>query len=143
MPSQIFAVLASVSLVGAGLASATETRAFDALPVLGAAGAGAGAGDLCRVDVNRAGTPGSAAVTRQSVGDECICTITTGPSSNNGSAENIVNALLRDRTCDGAPPPAGDAAQAGGGGGGIIGALAGIVSAGGAAVATSGGDSSG
>ena len=143
MSSQIIAAIAAAGLLGAGVASATETRAFAAFPtqLLSAAdglGGGAASGGECRVDVVRSGTPGSANVTRQVFNNgSCVCTITTGPSGNaNGSAEAIVGALLRDRTCDGAPP-AGEmgtqASGAAGGGSGSSGLL--LPLAGGAALA--------
>ena len=144
MSSQIVAGIVAAGLVGAGVASASETRSVSALPsqslmAVDGSGAGAGAGGECRVDVVRSGAPGSADVTRQVFNNgSCVCTITTGPSGNaNGSAEAIVGALLRDRTCDGAPP-AGEmgtqASAAAGGGGGTSGAvLTALVAAGGAA----------
>ena len=144
MSSQITAAIVAFGLVGAGVASANETRSVSALPTqslmaVDGSGAGAGAGGECRVDVVRSGAPGSADVTRQVFNNgSCVCTITTGPSGNaNGSAEAIVGALLRDRTCDGAPP-AGEmgtqASGAAGGGGGTSGAvLTALVAAGGAA----------
>ena len=144
MSSQIVAGIVAAGLVGAGVASASETRSVSALPsqslmAVDGSGAGAGAGGECRVDVVRSGAPGSADVTRQVfTNGSCVCTITTGPSGNaNGSAEAIVGALLRDRTCDGAPP-AGEmgtqASAAAGGGGGTSGAvLTALVAAGGAA----------
>jgi hypothetical protein len=138
--SQVLAVLASVGLIGAGVATAAETRAFDALPVLGAAGAADNA-RLCRVDVIRSGAPGSAAVNRLERDDTCICKITTGPRDTNGSAEDIVNALLRDRTCDGAPPPVAEAAAHGAGG--ASGAIIGVVLAAGVGVALTAGGGGG
>ena len=144
MSSQITAAIAAFGLVGAGVASANETRSVSALPTqslmaVDGIGAGAGAGGECRVDVIRSGTPGSADVTRQVFNNgSCVCTITTGPSGNaNGSAEAIVASLLRDRTCDGAPPAGNLGSQvsgAAGGGGGTSGAvLTALVAAGGAA----------
>ena len=142
MSSQITAAIVAFGLVGAGVASANETRSVSALPtqsLMAVDGIGAGAGGECRVDVIRSGAPGSADVTRQVFNNGgCVCTITTGPSGNaNGSAEAIVASLLRDRTCDGAPP-AGElgsqASGAAGGGGGTSGAvLTALVAAGGAA----------
>ena len=143
MSSQITAAIAAFGLVGAGVASANETRSVSALPTqslmaVDGIGAGAGAGGECRVDLIRSGAPGSADVTRQVFNNGgCVCTITTGPSGNaNGSAEAIVASLLRDRTCDGAPPAGelGQASGAAGGGGGTSGAvLTALVAAGGAA----------
>lgn len=141
MTSQIIAAIAAAGLLGAGVASATETRSFAALPsqVLMAAdglGGGSGAGGQCRVDVVRNGAPGTADITRQVMNNGgCVCTISTGPSGNaNGSAEAIVGALLRDRTCDGAPAPGNSGGQAAGGSGGAAGTvLTVLVAAGGAA----------
>ncbi len=146
MSSQIVAGIVAAGLVGAGVASANETRSVSALPSQSlmavdgiGSGAGQGAGGECRVDVVRSGAPGSADVTRQIFNNgSCVCTITTGPSGNaNGSAEAIVGALLRDRTCDGAPAASNlgsQASAAAGGGGGTSGAvLTALVAAGGAA----------
>lgn len=140
MSSQIIAAIVAAGLVGAGVASASETRSVSALPVQSLMAAdGAGAGGECRVDVIRSGTPGSADVTRQVLNNgSCVCTITTGPSGNaNGSAEAIVGSLLRDRTCDGAPAPGNLGSQvagAAGGGSGTSGTvLTVLIAAGGAA----------
>ena len=140
MSSRIIAGIVAASLVGAGVASANETRSVSALPsqslmAVDGIGAGAGAGGECRVDVVRSGAPGSADVTRQVFNNgSCVCTITTGPSGNaNGSAEAIVGALLRDRACDGAPAAGELGAQAAGGGSRSSGLL--LPLAGGAALA--------
>lgn len=142
MFSQFLAAGVAVSLIGAGVAGATATRSFDALPGIQTAvadGEGGGASDKCRVDVIRAGTAGAATVTRQVMVDgSCVCSVTTGPANDNGSAENIVTALLRDRTCADAPTvgdTVSDAARSGGGAGGIIPVLVGVVGAAGLAVA--------
>lgn len=141
MTSQIIAAIAAAGLLGAGVASATETRSYAALPsqtLMGAAGmsGGSDAGGECRVDVVRSDAPGTADVTRQVMNNGgCVCTISTGPSGNaNGSAEAIVAALLRDRSCDGAPAPNNSGGQAAGGSGGAAGTvLTVLVAAGGAA----------
>lgn len=142
MATQIIAAIAAASLMGAGIASAAETRSFAALPtqlLMAASGLGAGSGGECRVDVVRSGTPGSADITRQVLDNGgCVCTVTTGPSgSSNGSAEAIITALLRDRACDGAPAAGnlgGQVAGAAGSGGGTSGTvLSVLVAAGGAA----------
>jgi hypothetical protein len=143
----LLAAAAAVGLVGAGLANAGETRSFEAMTgqtaMFGAGEAGGAAGDMCRVDVVRSGSAGSADITRQIFSDgSCVCTITTGPAGNNGSAEDIVTGLLRDRKCEGAPTPDGEVAEAGGGIGtilGVVGATAGV----GAGVGASGNDSAG
>jgi hypothetical protein len=152
--SQLLAAAAAIGLLGAGIANAGETRSFEAMTgqsaLFGAGEGGGAAGDKCRVDVVRSGSAGAADVARQTFSDgSCVCTITTGPAGNNGSAETVVSNLLRDRTCDGAaeiPAEPGAAAAAGGGGGGgggIIGALAGIAGIGGGVAAVSGSDSAG
>ena len=146
MASQLIASIAAVGLLGSGLVAATETRSYAVLPALTATtvadGQGAG-GEKCRVDVVREGLPGEAAVTRQVLDNgDCVCTIRTGPASNNGSAESIVVALLRDRECVGAPlaaaPGSAGAGGVGGGGGGLgaggAAALGGLALAGGLAV---------
>ena len=142
MFSQFLAASASVALIGAGVAGSSAIRSFDALPSVQSAvadGEGGGAAASCRVDVIRAGTPGSASVTREVLTDgSCVCSITTGPASGNGSAENIVTALLRDRTCADAPvvgEAASEAAAGGGGSGVIIPVLVGVVGAAGLGVA--------
>ena len=142
MLTQILTAGASVALIGAGVAGTGAIRSFDALPSVQTAvadGEGAGASDACRVDVIRAGTPGTASVTRQLLEDgSCVCSVTTGPAAGNGSAENIVTALLRDRTCADAPlvgKAVSETAAAGGGSGAIIPVLVGVVGAAGLAVA--------
>lgn len=143
MFSQFLAAAASVALVGAGVAGSTATRSFDALPGVQSAvadGEGGGAPDTCRVDVIRAGTPGAASVTREVLTDgSCVCTVTTGPANNNGSAENVVTMMLRDRTCADAPTvgrTTSEYATANGGSHGlIIPVLVGVVAAAGLAVA--------
>ena len=146
MSSQLIAAVAAVGLLGAGLSSAGETRAFQAVsaPVTMMAGGSALSDDAkCRVDVNRTGAPGSADITRQVLNNGgCVCIITTGQTAQNGSAEDIVKALLRDRTCDGAPLAAvanpgvtpAAAAASGGGMGAVLPVVLGGVAAAGLAV---------
>lgn len=147
MTSHLLAAAAAVGLLGAGPANAGETRSFEAMTGLSAilaASEGATSAGKCRVDVVRTGSPGSADVTRQSFADgSCVCTITTGPSDSNGSAESIVGNLLRDRECEGAPNANSEAAEAAGGAG--LGAIAGVLFGGGAigaGVANGGGSDS-
>lgn len=141
MTSQFLAAAASIALVGAGVAGTAGTRSFEALPGVSTAfadGADSGAGGKCRVDIIRAGAAGAADITRQTLQDgNCICTITTGPASSNGSAEEIVTNLLRDRTCDGAPAPGKVISEAasGGGGGWVLPVVLAVVGAGGLVVA--------
>jgi hypothetical protein len=125
--TQIVAILAAAGLIGAGVAGTAETRAIDAIPgsvSLMNDGQGGSTGDKCRVDVIRTGTAGAADIT-----------------------EDIVKALLRDRSCDGAPlaqvagtnPGVGGAvsgaAASGGGSGAVLPVLIGGVGAAGLAVA--------
>lgn len=145
MLSQFLAASASVALIGAGVAGSSAIRSFDALPSAQAAfadGDGAGASNRCRVDVIRAGSAGSASVARQVLSDGgCVCIITTGPASDNGSAEDVVTALLRDRTCPDAPVvgrAVREVARTGGGSGAIIPVLVGVVGAAGLLVALGG-----
>jgi hypothetical protein len=129
--SNLLAAAATIGLLGAGIAGASETRSFEALTSQVAANSEGGSGQ-CRVDVVRTGTAGAADITRQAFSDgSCVCTVTTGPAGNNGSAEAVVAALLRDRTCSGAPAPAGygNAAAAGATGGGATGTVVGVVAA--------------
>lgn len=125
MASQLIASIAAVSLLGTGLVAASETRSSAVLPALTSTTLtdGQGGGEQkCRVDVVRDGLSGSADVSRQVLGNgDCVCTIRTGPSSNNGSAESIVVALLRDRECVGAPAVAGAAGGSSAGAGGVAG----------------------
>lgn len=148
MASQFVAAAASVALIGAGFASAEGTRSAEVLPAFKSmvAADGAGGDNKCRVDVVRSAPTGAADITRSVLNDgTCVCTITTGPSNNNGAAEGIVSDLLRDRTCDGAPgvgQPASQAATGGGGSGVVLPVLIGAVGAVGLAVAV-GSDSKG
>lgn len=149
MSTQFVAILAAAGLVGAGVAGAAETRAFSAIPgAVSLMSDGQGGGDKCRVDVIRSGTPGAADITRQVLDNgNCVCIVTTGPVQTNGAAEEIVKALLRDRTCASAPlaavtganPGVGGAvsgaAVSGGGMGAVLPVLIGGVGAAGLAVA--------
>lgn len=142
MTSQFLAAAASVALIGAGFSGA-GTRSIEALPGFSTFGAGSdgGADDRCRVDVVRSGNPGKADITRQELDNgQCVCIVTTGPASSNGAAEDVVTALLRDRTCSNAPVvgrAVSDAAVGGTGGGSgtIIVTVLGVVGAAGLAVA--------
>ena len=145
MTSQFIASVAAISLLGAGVAASSETRSYAVLPALTstsvANGEGA-SGQKCRVEVVREGMPGAADVARTVLDNgDCLCTVRTGPANNNGSAESIVVALLRDRECTN-PVSAGQLAQGAGGGGGIGGALpfvlGGLAVAGGVAVGLGG-----
>ncbi|MEQ1496918.1 MAG: hypothetical protein ABL912_14300 [Novosphingobium sp.] len=108
MTSQLIAGAASIALLGAGFAGAEGTRSVEALPAQSAMVAAneVGSGNKCLVEVVRSGTPGAADITRSALADgSCVCTVTTGQPSGNGSAEEIVTNLLRESTCDGAPAP--------------------------------------
>lgn len=110
MTSHLLLAAASVAMLGTGLASAQGTRSSESLPAQQTSLPvnQANVVHKCRVDVIRTGTAGVADVTRTAAQDgTCICTVTTGVVNVNGSAEQVVTDLLRDRTCDGAPPPAG------------------------------------
>ncbi len=147
MSTQIVSALAAVGLVGAGAAGSAQTRAFDALPTsVMMMGAGQAAAGYCRVDVVRSGTSGTADVTRQVYSNGgCVCTVVTGPSPSNGAAEEVVSALLRDRSCDSAPvtearnvgQQVSAAATSGGGNAVVLPVLIGAVGAAGLAIALS------
>ncbi|MFM5949905.1 MAG: hypothetical protein ACKOPM_11885 [Novosphingobium sp.] len=115
MTSQFIAAAASVALIGAGFASAEGTRSIEAIPAFNAtlvANDGGGKADKCRVDVFRGGTAGTADIRRYVENNgTCVCTVTTGEKAANGNAEDIVDGLLRDRSCEGAPAPEGQPAQ--------------------------------
>lgn len=148
MTSQFIAAAASVALLGTGFASAGGVRSSEVLPAFNATVAAdqAAGGNSCRVDVVRNGPSGSADISRAVLNDgSCVCTITTGPSGNNGAAEGIVGNLLRDRNCDGAPnrgQQISRAAQTGGGSDVVLPVVIGVVGAVGLAVAV-GADSKG
>lgn len=135
MTSHLLAAAATIGLLGAGIAGASDTRSFEAMTGtaamfgaagdLGGTGAGAAAGQ-CRVDVVRTGASGSSDISRQDFSDgSCVCTVVTGPAGNNGSAEATVEALLRDRTCA-ASPAAAAASEGGMGAGAVVGVLFGV-----------------
>lgn len=147
MSSQFVASVAAIALVGTGLANAGDIRASQAIPLavsaMSSSDSGGSSDDKCRVDVNRTGADGSADITRQVLENgKCVCIITTGQAASNGPAEDTVKALLRDRTCAGAPlaavnpgAVAGAAAGAAGSGtGALIPVLLGGVAAAGLAV---------
>ena len=142
MASQWLAAAASVALVGAGLAGSSGVRSFEAMPARTAAvadGEGAGGSSMCRVDVVRTGDAGTVTSTRTVLNDgSCVCMLVTGPAGANGQAEDVVTAMLRDRTCPASPTggrAASEAATPGGGSGLIIPVLVGVVGAAGLAVA--------
>lgn len=131
--------LAATGLAIAGVAATGSIRSGDALPVITLAQGAAGAGK-CGVRVVRTGTPGAADIVRDQLADgSCVCVVTTGPASNNGSAESIITNLLRDGQCQSAPPAnnlGGEVAGAGASGGGagaVLPVLLGAVGAGGLA----------
>ncbi|WP_296678296.1 hypothetical protein [Novosphingobium sp.] len=148
MSAQIVSALAAFGLIGAGVAGSVETRAIDAVPVTMAmmGGGQAAAGGKCRVDVFRTGNPGNADITRQVLDNgNCVCTVMTGPAPSNGGAEDVVKALLRERTCDSAPltsatgngvgAPVAAAASTGGGSAAVLPVVVGVAGAAGLAVA--------
>jgi len=139
------AVSIFVALLGPGLASADGTRSSAALPAartIQAEDMAGSGGNLCRVEVVRSASPGTASITRLVEADgACLCTVTTGPAQTNGAAEELVSAVLRSRTCDGAPAP-GDQPAAFAPGAGLWPLLAAPVGVGGL-VAAQGNDSPG
>lgn len=128
MSSQLIAGIAGAALAVSGLAIGAGTRSASALPgvavIAGAASAATVTGGRCQVEVRRNGNPGSNDIRRQELDNgNCVCVITTGPSSANGAAEEVVNALLRDRECTNALAPADLGkvnAATGGGLGGVV-----------------------
>ena len=143
MFSQLLAATASVALIGAGAVAPTSFRSSEAMPIMQTAvadGEGAGDSGLCRVDVVRTGASGTVTSTRTVLRDHsCVCTLVTGPAGNNGNAEDVVTAMLRDRTCPDSPMvggPVHEAAMAGGHNF-VIPVLVAVVGAAGLAVALS------
>lgn len=144
MAGYIFSALAAAGLMTAGVAAAGGLRSGDALPVVVLAQGASGAGQ-CSVKVVRTGTPGAADIVRDQLADgSCVCVVTTGPASNNGSAEGIVNNLLSSRECSTAPAAntannvgsqVAGAGAGGGGAGAVLPVLLGAVAAGGLAAA--------
>ena len=110
----ILAGFAAIGLFTGAVAQAGATRAADQGP------GQAGSAEQCRVEVSRAAGSGTYSVTRRVSNGQCICYVSTGPSTQGGLAEASVAAILRDRSCAGAPPAV---VQAAGGGGGAMGTL--------------------
>ena len=135
MAGYIFSALAAAGLMTAGVAAAGSLRSADALPMPALAQGSAEAGQ-CAVQVVRSGAPGTAVIVRDQLAEGgCVCVVTTGPASNNGSAEETVTNLLRDRECSDAPA-AGSAAGKGAGfgpAGGVLPIILGATGAGGLA----------
>ena len=128
----IFTVLSATALVVGGFAAGSETRSMGALPrttaLVAAGAAGAASAEKCIVDVVRTRAPGSSQIERDERPDgQCICRIFTGPSASNGSAESVVDALLRDRECANAPAAPADGSTAGASAGATGGGLGGAV----------------
>jgi hypothetical protein len=141
--TQLLAATASVALIGAGAVAPSSIRSSEAMPSVQSAvadGDGAGASDMCRVDVVRTGQSGTVTSTRAVLKDNsCVCTLVTGPAGNNGNAEDVITAMLRDRSCPNSPmvgQPVSEAAEANHGGL-VIPVLVGVVAAAGLAVALS------
>lgn len=144
MLTQILAATASVALIGAGAVAPSSFRSFEAIPMAQSVVAdsdGDGDSGTCRVDVVRNGRSGTVTSTRTVLKDHsCVCTLVTGPSDNNGNAEDVVNAMLRDRKCPDSPMVAGHVAEAAEGGhhvGFVVPVLVGVVAAAGLAIALS------
>jgi len=127
--SQLLASAAAVALVGVGVAGTSGVRSFEAMPAQTAAVAdGEGAGGNCRVDVIRTGDNGTVNTTRSVLADNsCVCTVLTGPAGVNGNAEDVVTAILRDRTCADSPAVGHTVSEAASTGGGIHGAIIPVV----------------
>ena len=148
MFTQLLAATASVALIGAGAVAPSSIRASQAMAMSPSAVAdndGAGDSHLCRVDVIRTGESETVTTTRTVLKDHsCVCTLVTGPAGNNGNAEDVVTAMLRDRTCPNSPlvgQPVSEAATAHGTHGGlVIPVLVGVVGAAGLAIALSAGN---
>ena len=144
MFTQLLAAAASVAMIGAGAVAPSGFRSSEALPMAQSVTSdrdGDGDSGKCRVDVVRSGQSGTVTSTRTVLRDRsCVCTLVTGPSDNNGNAEEVINAMLRDRSCPASPMVAGHAAEASEGrhhSGIIIPVLVGVVAAAGLAVALS------
>lgn len=115
MSAHLLATFSAAALLGAAFATVDGTRSADALPsAQNPHPAGIPPADkACRIDVVRSAAAGTAQVSRAQEADgSCTCTVMTGPVEGNGAAEAVVAALLRDRSCDGAPPPGKEAAFA-------------------------------
>lgn len=103
MAGYVMSALAAASLVTAGLAATGSVRSADALPAILLADGVSGA-STCSVKIIRTGTPGAASIVRDQLADgRCTCVVTTGAASLNSAAEGLVNSVLRDRECTGAP----------------------------------------
>lgn len=142
MGINLIPILASAALVASGSVAATQTRAFDALPMVALASGAGAAGETCGVNVDRSGAAGTAQVTRGvNAAGNCVCNVLTGPGNANGAAENVVNSVLQSRSCADAPPAntvgeqVSTAATGGGGSGAILPVVLGAVGAAGLAVA--------
>ena len=142
MFSQLLAAAASVALIGAGAVAPSSIRSSDAMRMaqsVAADGDGASDAGTCRIDVVRTGESGTVSSTRTVLKDHgCVCTLVTGPAGNNGNAEDVVTAMLRDRSCPDSPmvgQAVREVARTGGGSGLIIPVLVGVVGAAGLAVA--------
>lgn len=141
MITQFLAATASVALIGAGAVAPSLSRSSGAMPmsqISVADGESAGSSDMCRVDVVRTGQSGTVTSTRTVLKDQsCVCTLITGQSDNNGNAEDVVNAMLRDRRCPDSPMVGTPVSEAAGTshGGLVIPLLVGVVGAAGLAVA--------
>lgn len=87
--------LGSLAVAGMMMVSSVEA---------GAASSDQNGDNLCRVRVSRSASPGVFDITRQVRNNgKCVCRVTTGPSSQGGSAESALAGLLLRRTCSDAP----------------------------------------
>lgn len=115
MSAHLLATFSAAALLGTAFATVDGKRSADALPAAQMPHPidAFPAGQACRIDVVRRAAAGTAQITRAVDTDgSCTCTVMTGPVEGNGAAEAVVAALLRDRSCDGAPPPGKEAAFA-------------------------------
>lgn len=111
MAGYIFSALAAAGLMTAGVAAAGGLRSGDALPPIMLAD-GVSSAAQCSVKVVRTGAPGAADIVRDQLADgSCVCVVTTGPASSNGSAEDTVTNLLKNRECSSAPAAGSEAAE--------------------------------
>lgn len=92
---------AAMALTGMALSIPGTALAANAAETSGGAG-GSNAG--CRVQIHRDSAAGVYDVTRELLQNgKCICRVSTGPSSQGGSAESAVSSIRLRQTCVDAP----------------------------------------
>ncbi len=110
-------ILGSLAVAGLMLASSVQVGATSAVASRGLTGSADGA---CRVSVSRNATAGVFKIARQTFGNgACRCVVTSGPTSQGGSAESAIAAVLTSRSCGKASLLAGPGGVTGGGLGGL------------------------